>query len=314
MARSSQTVDGAIVKMILNNSGVKWASMIVVGFAGWTWASVAGLQLGVEFLRFSGCISVLILIALIYNYTNRDRRIMELAHFGAQYLFLLMLLDLLTALAVSTNAPLVDHQLESIDKAMGFDWVAWKELVFAHPFLRYGLRIAYGSLPLQLFCCYIYNARVSWRNSEIWWITFMSGLITMAGCAAFPAINPYVYYGLERADHFIHMQEFLQLRAGTMHVLGKMSDEGLVQLPSFHTVLAIMVTYNLRHNRWLLSIAVALNCLLIVSCPTEGSHYLIDLIAGAAVAAATIWGVRLLERQPATRWVNASEYLLTAAE
>jgi hypothetical protein len=110
----------------------------------------------------------------------------------------------------------------------------------------------------------------------------------MAGCAAFPAINPYVYYGLERADHFVHMQQFLELRAGTMHVLGKMSDEGLVQLPSFHTILAIMVTYNLRHSRWLLSIAGGLNGLLIVSCPTEGSHYLIDLIAGAAVAGATI--------------------------
>ena len=302
--------------MILQHSGLKWTSMILVGLAGWTWATAAGLQLGVEFLQFSSCIAVLILIALIYYYTNRERRIMELAHFGAQYLCLLMLLDLLTALAVSSNAPLVDPQLEAIDRAMGFDWVAWKELVFAHPMLRYGLRIAYASLPFQLFFCYIYNAhtRASRRNSEIWWITFISGLVTMAGCAAFPAINPYVYYGLERADHFIHMQQFMELRTGAIRVIGKMSDEGLVQLPSFHTILAIMVTYNLRYNRWLLLIAAGLNGLLIVSCPTEGSHYLIDVIAGAAVAAATIWGVRLMEWQPATRWVSASEYVLTGAE
>jgi hypothetical protein len=300
--------------MILHNSGLKWTSMILVGLAGWAWATAGGLQLGVEFLWFSGCVAVLILIALIYYYTNRDRRIMELAHFGAQYLFLLMLLDLLTALAVSTNAPLVDPQLEAIDRAMGFDWVAWKELVFAHPMLRYGLRIAYGSLPLQLFFCYIYNVHTgaNWRNSEIWWITFISGLVTMAGCAAFPAINPYVYYGLERADHFIHMQQFFELRTGAIQVIGKMSNEGLVQLPSFHTILAIMVTYNLRHNRWLFLIAAGLNGLLIVSCPTEGSHYLIDLIAGGAVAAAIIWGVR--EWQPARFWVNTSEYVLTGAE
>jgi PAP2 superfamily len=314
MARSSQTLEGAIV--ILSNSGLKWASMILVGFASWTWATTAGFQLGAEYLRFSGFISVLALISFIYYYANRDHRITNIAHFGAQYLFLLMLLDLLTALAVSTNAPLVDQQFDAIDKAMGFHWVAWKELVFAHPILRYGLRIAYASLPLQLFFCCIYNAHTgtSWKNSEIWWITCISGVVTIAGCAAFPAMNPYVYYGLERADHFIHMDQFLELRSGTMHVIGKMSDEGLVQLPSFHTILALMVTYNVRHNRWLLSIAAGLNGLLIVSCPTEGSHYLIDLIAGAAVAAATIWGVRLMGRQPTRRWVNASEYVLIAAE
>jgi membrane-associated phospholipid phosphatase len=40
-----------------------------------------------------------------------------------------------------------------------------------------------------------------------------------------------------------------------------------------------------------------LNTVLILSCPSVGSHYFIDLVAGAAVAAATIWGVRRLKRQ-----------------
>ena len=313
MAYSSQTVGGAIV---MNNSGLKWVSMLLVGSVGWALLNTVGLHLGREYLWGSCFISVLIPIALFYYYTDRNPRIMELAHFGAQYLFLLVVLDLLNCLAVSTDAPLVDSQLDMIDKAMRFDWVAWKEFVFAHPVLRHGLHIAYGSLPVQLFFCYTYNAhtRANWRNSEIWWITFITGLVTVVGCAAFPATNPYVYYGLEQADHFVHMQQFIELRAGTMHVLGKMSDEGLVQLPSFHTILAIMLTYNLRHNRWLFSIAAALNGALILSCPTEGSHYLIDLVVGAAVAGATIWSVRLLEWQPATRLVKSTEYVLTGAD
>jgi membrane-associated phospholipid phosphatase len=53
-----------------------------------------------------------------------------------------------------------------------------------------------------------------------------------------------------------------------------------------------MFTYNLRHNRWFFSVAVILNIALVMSCPTEGGHYFIDLAAGAVVAAATIWGVR----------------------
>lgn len=86
------------------------------------------------------------------------------------------------------------------------------------------------------------------------------------------------------------------LRDGTMGVLKFGNDEGMIQLPSFHTVLAIMLTYNLRHNRWLFAVAVALNTLLILSCPSEGCHYFIDLFAGALVATVTILGVRHLQR------------------
>jgi hypothetical protein len=139
--------------------------------------------------------------------------------------------------------------------------------------------------------------RANWRNHEIWWITFFSALVTIAGSAAFPASNPYVYYGLERPDYFLHMVHFLGLRDGTMHIIGFSHAQCLVQLPSFHTILAIMLTYNLRHNLWLLSAALVLNTILILSCPNVGSHYFIDLVAGAAVAAATIWGVCRLRRQ-----------------
>jgi hypothetical protein len=237
---------------------------------------------------------LLILITLFYFYTGRDQRILGFAHFGAQLLSLYALIMPLSYLAVSTDAPIVDRALDAIDKSLGLDWVASTEWVAAHPNLRWGLSIAYDSLPIQALFCYIYNVhtREMWRNSEIWRITFISVLVTIAGSAAFPATNPYVYYGLEGADHFTHMKHFLGLRDGTMHVITFIDAQGLIQLPSFHTILAIMLTYNLRHNRWLFATAAVLNTALILSCPSEGCHYFVDLLAGAAVAAATIWGVR----------------------
>jgi hypothetical protein len=266
----------------------------------------AGFQLDADVLGHGTLVVVLLLVSLVYFYTGRERRIMELSHFGAQYMYLFLVLAVLSYLAVSTNARLVDRQFDALDRGMGFDWVAWKNWAFAHPWSRSVLFVAYHSLPIQLFFCYIYNAhiRASWRNSEIWWITFVSGLVTIAGSALFPASNPYVYYGLEDANHFEHMQHFLGLRTGTLHIIGGGNDEGLIQLPSFHTILAIMLTYNVRHNRWLFLTAAVLNGTLILGCPTEGSHYFIDLVAGAVVAAATIWVVRVLDRQPAIQWVT----------
>src|SRR5207237_5360411 len=117
---------------------------------------------------------------------------------------------------------------------MGVNWVAWTEWVIAHHTLRSGLSLAYDSLPFQAFFCFVYNVhtRANWRNSEIWWIMFISALVTIAGSAAFPGTNPYVYYGLKSADNFPHMQHFLGLREGMMRVISLADAQGLIQLPS----------------------------------------------------------------------------------
>ena len=271
----------------------KWFLLTLVALADWIWMAYAGFRVSPAYTYALPSILLLICISLFYFYTGREQRIMEFAHFAAQLLALYAVTMPLTFLAVSTNAPLLDNAFDGIDKAMGLDWVAWTQWMAGHPYLRWVLAVVYGSLPVQGFFCYIYNihTREFWRNSELWWVTFISLIITIAGSAAFPAMNPYVYYGLESSDHFIHMGQFLGLRDGTMRIVSTQMHEGLVQLPSFHTILAILMTYNVRHNRWLFAFTVVLNAALILSCPTEGSHYFIDLFVGAAVAAATIWGV-----------------------
>jgi hypothetical protein len=277
---------------------IKWLLLALIATTDWIWICVTELRIDPAYFENFLWIVLLSSISQFYFYTGRDQRIMEFAHFGAQLLSLYALMALLSYLAVSTDAPLVDSVLGSIDKSSGLDWVRWTEWVRAHPHLQRLLTIAYDSLPIQTLFCYVYNihTRAFWRNSEIWWISLISVVVTIAGSAVFPATNPYVYYGLERADHFLHMRQFLGLRDGSLQVI-KIVNEGLIQIPSFHTILAIMLTYNLRHNRWLFTAAVVINTALILSCPSEGSHYFVDLFAGAVVAVATIWIVRRLGRQ-----------------
>jgi hypothetical protein len=291
-------VNGDIAFGMSRETAIQWLLLALVALTDWVWMASVGFRIDSEYCQGLGCILFLIVISLFYFYTGRDKRIMALAHFGAQLFSLYGAMILLIYLAVTTKAPLADDAFDALDKSLGLDWVAWAAWVRAHSILRWGLFIAYSSLPLQVLLCYIYNAhtRDNWRNSEIWWLTFISLLVTIVISAMIPATNPYVYYGLRGAGHFLHMQHFLGLRDGTIHVMKHVNDEGLIQLPSFHTILAIMLTYNLRHNRWLFAIAVVLNTALILACPSEGSHYFVDLIAGAVVAAATIWGVRRLGR------------------
>jgi len=59
--------------------------------------------------------------------------------------------------------------------------------------------------------------------------------------------------------------------------------QGLISFPSYHTVLAVLLTY--AHRRSLLLAPIALvNGIMLFSIPSYGGHYLIDIIAGAAVA------------------------------
>lgn len=277
----------------------RWLVLLMVAVVDFTWMRFAGFQIGPGLPQVISTVLLLGVISLFFFYTGGDKRLMEFAHFGAQYLSLFAIIIPLGYLTASRNAPLVDPTFDAIDRAMGLHWLAWTEWVEAHPMSRWGLHIAYVSLPVQVLFGYWYNAhkRAPWKNDEIWWITFSSAVVTLMISALAPAISAWVYYGLANMHDFRHMQHFEAVRAGTLRVIGFSDAEGLVQLPSFHTIVAIMATYNLRHDRWLFLPAVALNTVLILSCPTEGGHYFVDIAAGGAVAAATIWGVRAARRR-----------------
>jgi len=281
------------------NASAKWLFVAAVGALNLVWMKAAGFHFGEGFLTGAVAAAALAAIALLYFYNQRDERIRDYAHFAAQFVALSLVMIPLECLGVSTHAPLADRSFVALDQAMGLDWVAWARWVGAHPLVHATLAVAYNAIWPQTILTFAYNVhtRASERNSELWWVTAFASLVTVPIAAILPASNPWIYHGLAAVDDFRHAQQFLALRAGDMHILSLYNVEGLIQLPSFHTVLAIMLAYNFRHNRWLFAAALVLDSLIIVSCPTEGSHYFIDLPAGAIVAALAIAAVRAWERR-----------------
>jgi hypothetical protein len=276
---------------------LKWSLLAAVALVDWIWVVSAGFKIDHRYFLAIVVICFFLLIGLFYFYTGRDQRIQEFAHFTAQLFALYSFVVLFGYLVVSTDAPLADNLFDKIDKSFGLDWVAWTKWVAAHPKIYLILVVSYNTQPIQALFCYIYNIHTHafWKNNEIWWVTFISIMTTIGISAVVPASNPYVYYGVLGADHFAHMTQFLGLREG-LRVITFGMNEGIIQLPSFHTILAIIFTYNVRHNGWLFVPAIVLNATVILACPSVGSHYFVDLPAGAAVAAATIWAVRRLGR------------------
>jgi membrane-associated phospholipid phosphatase len=109
--------------------------------------------------------------------------------------------------------------------------------------------------------------------------------------ALYPALGPIPYFNVksETAPYLPHL---LQLRDGTLHSLLSEKVQGIVSFPSYHTACAGMFMYVHRRQKYVFPVVVVLNTLMLLSTPSTGGHYLIDILAGFVVVAVSIAIVR----------------------
>jgi membrane-associated phospholipid phosphatase len=96
-----------------------------------------------------------------------------------------------------------------------------------------------------------------------------------------------------------YVEDLVGLRHGSLPSLDMMLLKGVIAFPSFHAVLAILFTYAHRGSRVFVPVAV-FNGLMLLSIPSEGGHYLVDVLGGIAVGLLAILMTRALPaRTPA---------------
>jgi membrane-associated phospholipid phosphatase len=214
-----------------------------------------------------------------------------------QLVIAMAVLAALSYLAATIGAPLVDQRLVQLDAVLGFDWDSAAQWVGQRPILDRVLRYAYDSIAVQPAVLILMGSltRPSDRNSEAIWLFIITLLLACVIFAFTPALGKIGHVGTG------YLKEIAELRSGNWSVLSYSRVEGIITFPSFHTTLALIFIYLARHNRWVLATFVPLNIVMILSIPTVGGHYLIDLFGGAAVAAISIPIVRTLRQHIAAR-------------
>jgi hypothetical protein len=215
-----------------------------------------------------------------------------------QLIVALKVLTPLTYLAAASGYPLVDRVLTNLDAILfGFQWNAEANWVADHPTLDWILQRAYFSLYYQGALVFIIGSvsRPGDRNGEIIWQFCISLVLTCAIFVFTPALGHVAHAGTG------WLKTLLMIRNGEWAAFDFSHVEGIISFPSFHTTLAILLVYAVRHHRWALALLVPLNMLLIVATLSVGGHYLVDLPAGAAVAFISIAATQLLRQQLAKR-------------
>jgi membrane-associated phospholipid phosphatase len=90
--------------------------------------------------------------------------------------------------------------------------------------------------------------------------------------------------------------QFESVRNGTLRLLNPEFLNGIIQFPSYHTILAVLIAAAFKGLPRLFPWVVLLEAIIIFTTRGIGGHFYLDIVAGLAIAFATIWAAtRLME-------------------
>jgi hypothetical protein len=278
-------------RRFISFSRLAWALIALLTLASWLGTAALGIRILHDELPLNVLlVPAFLLVSWIYTHVRRDLGVALLFDVSAQVLALTIVANTYSYVLVRLGAgiPLVDPVLQTMDRSLGFEFASWIAWLETWPRLSWLLSSIYESFGLQ--APFIVICLVAARRYERLQTMMIALLLCIVVGLTFaiwvPALGAYHQAGL--TPPAIHpsvprvVSEILQMRGATPVIdLGRL--EGIVELPSFHTVFAILYAWGLWSIRWLRWPAVLLEGAMIVATPAGGSHYLVDVLAGAAL-------------------------------
>jgi PAP2 superfamily len=302
-----------------------------IGMMGAVLLVTVGLtNFSLEPIAFGIPITIAVLLALVayrHRYAKSDRadpKLVFMVGAVAQIILLTAIVGPLSYVVASFNWPLQDRAFSAIDYALGFDPRAVVLFVNDHPALSLALNFGYNMIKWPLLVIPIVLATTFRFVRLQQFVTSLSValLMTIVISTFVPAIGNYQALGLTASDApNVNLIPFLLLqhdipavREGLLRHLELFKLAGIVAFPSFHAASAVLYAWALAPVRGFGPIALVLNTLMIVSTPVIGAHYLIDVIAGMALAAASIMFAKWLSEYEGRRTTTMAPVLAVTAE
>jgi membrane-associated phospholipid phosphatase len=187
--------------------------------------------------------------------------------------------------AASTAAPLADTWLRSLDSDLfGFDRDAFVGHFKNSPPTMQAFGWIYMSLGWMPQLLFILLAIIG--RAEHAWATLNALLATLVVSVACLALMP-AYGSPPYAYQFIDVLD--GARNGSIRRFDEHALTGLVTFPSMHAAYGVILARGSALVGWIGLPLVMLNVAVVFSALIVGGHYLIDVVAGCALAAIAIW-------------------------
>jgi len=292
--------------------GLAWALTWLVLAVDATWLAIGSWTISAR-----GVATILVAVVAFhapfaFRRYRHDARLRSTAQAANLLIVFMAAAGTLSYLVVSTNAPLVDASLAAWDRALGFDWPAVAAWLQARPGLAAPLHAAYASGIPQIVVVVLFlglTARPAQLEAFLR-LFIVATLATVALSGLFPAAGSWKHFAAAAplAD-LASLSHFEPLRDGRLRDIPLREMQGLISIPSLHTVLAVLLVHAVRGTP-LLPVFALLDAAMIVSTPVDGGHYLVDVLAGALLAG----GLIALERRRTSRPRAAAATALLQAD
>ncbi|MFD1611023.1 phosphatase PAP2 family protein [Sphingomonas tabacisoli] len=197
----------------------------------------------------------------------------------------------LTYAAAAISEGYQDELLAGADRALGFNWIGLYDFMDRNRSLMIASKKIYFSIfasPILIAIAHGVTGRRAGYHRFL--LAFGVALaVTSAVFILFPArsaipywIGPDPSYPAAVIDQ--HVKVIDALRSGRLTVLDLENAIGLVSFPSFHAAAAVLFVWGCWPFPVLRLPAVTLNVAMTGTAFVEGSHYLVDILAGVLVA------------------------------
>lgn len=280
---------GTILAIVLSGAGL--SAIALVAAAGMT-LETAG------FLRFLLLAATMVGLASWCRYRKLDPRVGDGAMIVAAAIVALMACGIISNAGLRLGAAPIDALLVRSDAVAGIKVDLAVRSLAAHPLAIDILAWAYNVSGAVVVALIAWTLVVGSRYKT--WELVTTIIVAMQVVAlisiAAPAVGAMQHLGLLDLQGaglpvgagVYHLEAFDRFHAGSDPVLRLSDMTGLVTFPSFHTVLALMVTQALAETRWRW-LGAAWTATVIVSTVPIGGHYASDLVTGAAIWAGCAW-------------------------
>ena len=206
-----------------------------------------------------------------------------------------------TYLAASLDMPLMDGPLTRADAALGLHWMGFIGLVDAHPAFAGILAFAYSSFGIQLLGLpLILGAAGRYARCYKMILSYsVACYISSFVSIWFPALGTYSTYGVAQDQlrsidahyGFAFLGDFTAVRQQAEFVLSAANASGIITFPSVHAAVALLCAWAAWDLKPVRYVFIAWNALMAISAVSHANHYLVDIVAGVAIAGFSIYAV-----------------------
>lgn len=216
---------------------------------------------------------------------------------------LLYFLGIMSLIALATNVvqltpfEAIDQSIVNFESWLGINTAAILEWTAAHSYFKTLLGIIYDSLPYQMSFLPVMIIFLGRFNliRDYYFLLLFTTLIGFCIYYFFPTMAPasIINSPLFSNEEIATGLKFLQIHH---HQLATTNEGGLIAMPSFHTIWALLCVYLLKEWTIACLLLLCINLLLISSCVLLGWHYCSDVVAGIILLAVAFYCLKLCKR------------------